>query len=408
MPFAQVHYPFDNREWFEHHYPGDFIVEYIGQTRGWFYTLHVLATALFDRPAFSHVRQPRHRARRRRPEDVEEPEQLPGPDGDVRHPRRRRHAVVAAVVVDPARQRRDGHRGRHPRHGPPGAAAAVELVVLPGAVRQRRRSSRRRAHRLDERRSTATSCRRRATWSPTSPTRWTPTTCSARASTCGLPRRAHQLVRAPQPQPLLAGRPRRHRHDAHRARRASRGPSRRCCRSCPRRSIEGCTRRPTSRARQRAPHRLADRRRAAGRSTIWSTRWISCATCARPRCRSARRISAGFASRSQSVTVAAPDAERLRDFVDLIADEVNVRRVELTTDIGEVAAERAAARAGQARATPRQGRAGRHQGAQGRRLDRRRRRRHGRRPRARRRRVSTRSGRRPTTEPAPGSPTGPA
>ncbi len=52
MPYAQVHYPFENAEWFEHHYPGDFIVEYIGQTRGWFYTLHVLATALFDRPAF--------------------------------------------------------------------------------------------------------------------------------------------------------------------------------------------------------------------------------------------------------------------------------------------------------------------------------------------------------------------
>ena len=52
MPFAQVHYPFENAEWFESHYPGDFIVEYIGQTRGWFYTLHVLATALFDRPAF--------------------------------------------------------------------------------------------------------------------------------------------------------------------------------------------------------------------------------------------------------------------------------------------------------------------------------------------------------------------
>jgi len=52
MPFAQVHYPFENREWFEEHYPGDFIVEYVGQTRGWFYTLHVLATALFDRPAF--------------------------------------------------------------------------------------------------------------------------------------------------------------------------------------------------------------------------------------------------------------------------------------------------------------------------------------------------------------------
>lgn len=55
MPFAQVHYPFENQEWFEHHYPGDFIVEYIGQTRGWFYTLHVLATAIFDRPAFRNV-----------------------------------------------------------------------------------------------------------------------------------------------------------------------------------------------------------------------------------------------------------------------------------------------------------------------------------------------------------------
>ena len=52
MPYAQVHYPFENRDWFEHHNPGDFIVEYIGQTRGWFYTMHVLATALFDRPAF--------------------------------------------------------------------------------------------------------------------------------------------------------------------------------------------------------------------------------------------------------------------------------------------------------------------------------------------------------------------
>ncbi len=52
MPYAQVHYPFENADWFEHHYPGDFITEYIGQTRGWFYTLHVLATAIFDRPAF--------------------------------------------------------------------------------------------------------------------------------------------------------------------------------------------------------------------------------------------------------------------------------------------------------------------------------------------------------------------
>ena len=55
MPFAQLHYPFENRERFEEHFPADFIVEYINQTKGWFYTLHVLATALFDRPAFENV-----------------------------------------------------------------------------------------------------------------------------------------------------------------------------------------------------------------------------------------------------------------------------------------------------------------------------------------------------------------
>ena len=54
MPFAQVHYPFENREFFEAHFPADFIVEYIAQTRGWFYTLMVLGTALFDRPPFQN------------------------------------------------------------------------------------------------------------------------------------------------------------------------------------------------------------------------------------------------------------------------------------------------------------------------------------------------------------------
>ena len=52
MPFCQVHYPFENKEWFESHFPGDFIVEYVGQTRGWFYTLMVMSTALFDKAPF--------------------------------------------------------------------------------------------------------------------------------------------------------------------------------------------------------------------------------------------------------------------------------------------------------------------------------------------------------------------
>jgi isoleucyl-tRNA synthetase len=47
MFYAQVHYPFENKEWFDDHFPANFITEYVAQTRGWFYTMHVLATALF-------------------------------------------------------------------------------------------------------------------------------------------------------------------------------------------------------------------------------------------------------------------------------------------------------------------------------------------------------------------------
>ncbi len=55
MPYAQSHYPFENKERFEAHFPADFIAEGLDQTRGWFYTLNVLATALFDQPAFKNV-----------------------------------------------------------------------------------------------------------------------------------------------------------------------------------------------------------------------------------------------------------------------------------------------------------------------------------------------------------------
>ena len=55
MPYAQVHYPFENKAWFEEHFPADFICEGLDQTRGWFYTLTILAAALFESPAFRHV-----------------------------------------------------------------------------------------------------------------------------------------------------------------------------------------------------------------------------------------------------------------------------------------------------------------------------------------------------------------
>jgi len=55
MPFAQFHYPFENAEYFEANYPGDFIAEGVDQTRGWFYSLHAIGTFLFDKPAYKNL-----------------------------------------------------------------------------------------------------------------------------------------------------------------------------------------------------------------------------------------------------------------------------------------------------------------------------------------------------------------
>lgn len=55
MPYAQLHYPFENKKLFEENFPADFITEYVGQTRGWFNTLIMLSTALFDKPPFKNV-----------------------------------------------------------------------------------------------------------------------------------------------------------------------------------------------------------------------------------------------------------------------------------------------------------------------------------------------------------------
>lgn len=55
MPFAQFHYPFENKEKFEQNFPGDFIVEYVGQVRAWFYYLHAVNVGLFGRNAFKNV-----------------------------------------------------------------------------------------------------------------------------------------------------------------------------------------------------------------------------------------------------------------------------------------------------------------------------------------------------------------
>ena len=98
MSFAQVHYPFENADWFEHHFPGDFIVEYIGQTRGWFYTMHILATALFDRPAFQSCVSHGIVLGSDGAEDEQVAAQLPRRARGLRPRRRRRHALVPHVV----------------------------------------------------------------------------------------------------------------------------------------------------------------------------------------------------------------------------------------------------------------------------------------------------------------------
>ncbi|HSW90975.1 MAG TPA: isoleucine--tRNA ligase [Candidatus Saccharimonadales bacterium] len=55
MPFAQFHYPFENKEKFEANFPGDFIVEYVGQVRAWFYYMHAMSVALFGTNSFKNV-----------------------------------------------------------------------------------------------------------------------------------------------------------------------------------------------------------------------------------------------------------------------------------------------------------------------------------------------------------------
>ncbi len=130
MSFAQVHYPFENADWFEHHFPGDFIVEYIGQTRGWFYTMHVLATALFDRPAFATCLSHGIVLGSDGKKMSQVAAQLPRRARGLRPRRRRRDALVPDVSPDPARRQPRRHRAGHPRLGAAGADPAVEQLVL--------------------------------------------------------------------------------------------------------------------------------------------------------------------------------------------------------------------------------------------------------------------------------------
>ena len=88
-------------------------------------------------PGLPRLREPRHRARQRRPEDVQEPAQLPGRQRGLRRLRVRRHALAADGQPDPARRRHRGVAARRQGRGAAGDPAAVELVLLLRPVRER-------------------------------------------------------------------------------------------------------------------------------------------------------------------------------------------------------------------------------------------------------------------------------
>ena len=169
----------DGRE--RRHFPGDFIVEYIGQTRGWFYTLHVLATALFDKPAFKtcvahgivlgNDGQKMSKSLRNYPDVYR----------GVRPRRLRRHAVVPDGLADPARRQPDRHRAGHPRRRAPGAAAVLERLHLPGPLRT---ESRHLAHGFAACAGPLHPGQARRSCATTSPTRWTSATSPVPASSC--------------------------------------------------------------------------------------------------------------------------------------------------------------------------------------------------------------------------------
>ena len=181
MPYAQVHYPFENDDWFDSHYPGDFIVEYIGQTRGWFYTLHVLATALFDRPAFKTCvahgivlgsdGQKMSKSLRNYP-DVTEVFDRDGSDA-------MRWFLMASPIL------RGGNlivtEAGHPRRRAPGAAAVVERLQLPGPVRA---ESRYLAHRFDARAGSLHPGQAGGAARRPHPRRWRSATSPGPASSC--------------------------------------------------------------------------------------------------------------------------------------------------------------------------------------------------------------------------------
>ncbi len=344
MPFAQVHYPFENRERFEDHFPADFIVEYIGQTRGWFYTLHVLATALFDQPPFltcvAHgiVLGDDGQKMSKRLRNYPDPDAmfakygadamrwfllsspvLRGGDlivdekGIVESVRSVIHPLWNAWYFFTLYANAEGRPASTVRTDAPGV---LDRYILAKGARH--------GHRGDRRISTATTCPGRATPSTPSSTP-SPTGTSGAAGTGSgerRPPRARRLTAATPSTPWP------------RCSRSCAGSPPRCFPSSP----SPCGGASPAGADGPSVH-LADW--PAEDYLPADADLVASMDRVREVCSAAHSVRKAKGLRARlplaSLTVAAPDADRLAPFVELIADEVNVKEVRLTTDVDLVA-----------------------------------------------------------------------
>ena len=154
MPYAQVHYPFENADWFDTPLPRR-LHRRVHRSDPRLVLHAARAGHRAVRPAgVQNLCGTRHRAGQRRPEDEQVAAQLSRRQRGVRPRRLRRHALVPDGLADPARRQPDRHRAGHPRRRAAGAAAVLERLQLPGALRA---ESRYLAHGFDAQCWTATS-----------------------------------------------------------------------------------------------------------------------------------------------------------------------------------------------------------------------------------------------------------
>ena len=134
MPFAQHHYPFENKELFEEQFPADFISEAVDQTRGWFYSLLAISTLLFDKAPYKNVIVLGHVQDENGQKMSKSKGNAVDPDGSARKIRRRRHPLVflhqlRSLAAEPL-PRQGRYRGTAQVHGHP-----VEHLCVLRAVR---------------------------------------------------------------------------------------------------------------------------------------------------------------------------------------------------------------------------------------------------------------------------------